>query len=117
LQIVEATEMKAYIWILELAAVGGLFLLARWALHWRKERGTRAAHAVRNTSSAASRAERDRLECLALEAKLGDGGAASQEPARPSMGAARAARRGSSAYETGFDPDLPPAPKSDGART
>ena len=58
--------MKVYIWILELAAAGGLFLLGRWIWHKMAERKTHAAHVVRKQGSAASRAERDRLDIEAL---------------------------------------------------
>lgn len=98
--------MKVYIWILELAAAGALFLLARWVWHKMGERKQRAAHAARHTSSKASRDERDRLECRALEMKLGDG-PPSSEPNRPSLGALREAQRGSTRNESSFDPDLP----------
>ena len=48
--------MKVYIWILELAAAGGLFLLGRWIWHKMAERKTHAAHVVRKQGSAASSA-------------------------------------------------------------
>lgn len=104
--------MKAYIWILELAAVGGLFLLGRWLWHKLGERKDRAAHAVRHKSSSASLAERDRLECKALEMKLGAGEPAADDD-RPSLGALREARRGSTRNESSFDPDLPARAKHD----
>ena len=98
--------MKAYVLFLELAAAGVLFLLARWGWHKLRERKERAAHDVRKQGSAASRAERDRADCKALEMKLGEG-APSPDPARPSLGAQRESRRGSTANESSFDPDLP----------
>lgn len=99
--------MKAYILFLELAAAGVLFLVLRWGWHKLRERRERAAHDVRKQGSAASRAERDRADCKALEMKLGEG-APKSDPARPSLGARHESRRGSSASETSFDPDLPP---------
>jgi len=99
--------MKAYILFLELAAAGVLFLVLRWGWHKLRERKERAAQDVRKQGSAASRAERDRADCKALEAKLGDG-ASSTDPDRPSLGALREARRGSTRNESSFDPDLPP---------
>lgn len=98
--------MKVYTLFLALAAVGVLVVLVRWALHWMKERGAKKGHAVRHSSSAASRAERDRADCRALEMKLG-AGASNPEPARPSLGALRESSRGSTANESSFDPDLP----------
>lgn len=98
--------MKAYTLFLMLAAAGVLFVLVRWG--WRKlrERKERAAHDVLKQGSVASRAERDRADCLALEMKLGEG-APNPEPTRPSLGAQRESRRGSTANESSFDPDLP----------
>ena len=98
--------MKAYILFLELAAAGVLFVLLRWGWHKLRERKERAAHDLRKQGSAASRAERDRADCKALEAKLGDGETGT-DPARPSLGALREARRGSTRNESRFDPDLP----------
>lgn len=98
--------MKAYVLFLELAAAGVLFLLLRWGWQKLRERKVRTAHDVRKQGSAVSRAERDRADCKALEMKLGEG-APSSEPARPSLGALRESRRGSTANESSFDPDLP----------
>lgn len=98
--------MKAYIWILELAAVGGLFLLARWAWHKMGESKARAAHAVRKQGSAASLAERDRKDIEALTRGI-------VEPARipgtesRSSGEARQERGRRAAVHSSFDPDLP----------
>ena len=103
--------MKVYIWILELAAAGGLFLLGRWLLHKRNEHKTQAAQAVRKQGSAASRAERDRRDIEALTRGI-------IEPARqpgsdrPSAGAARQERGRRAATHSAFDPDLP-APRQD----
>jgi len=98
--------MKVYIWILELAAAGGLFLLGRWIWHKSAERQQLAAQAVRKQGSAASRAERDRLDIEALTRGLADpprlpGGD------RPSAGAARQERGRRAATHSAFDPDLP----------
>ncbi len=98
--------MKAYIWILELAAVGGLFLLGRWIWHKMGESKQRSALAVRKQGSAASRAERDRLDIEALTRGL-------VEPARipgaerAGTGAARQERGRRAASHSAFDPDLP----------
>jgi hypothetical protein len=98
--------MKVYIWILELAAAGGLFLFGRWVWHKQVERKAQAAHAVRKQGSAASRAERDRLDIEALTRGLG-------EPRRipgtetAAAGAARQERGRRAATHSAFDPDLP----------
>ncbi len=103
--------MKAYIWILELAAVGGLFLLGRWLWHKMGERKAHAATAIRKQGSAASRAERDRLDIEALTRGIA-------EPARipgtdtPSAGAARQERGRRAATHSSFDPDMPVPPRS-----
>jgi hypothetical protein len=102
--------MKVYLWIL---ALGAIIFLVRWALHWRKEHGLRAAHAVRKQDSAASRAERDRKDIEALTRGLA-------EPAhipgtdKPSSGAARQERGRRAATHSTFDPDMP-APRRDAA--
>ncbi len=101
--------MKAYIWILELAAVGVLFLLARWIWQKLKERKVHAAKAVLKQGSAVSRAERDRKDIEALTRGIA-------EPARipgtesPSAGAARQERGRRAAVHSSFDPDLPVPP-------
>ena len=103
--------MKVYIWILELAAAGGLFLLGRWIWHKMAERKTQAAHVVRKQGSAAARAERDRLDIEALTKGIA-------EPAwkpgtdRPSAGAARQERGRRAATHSSFDPDMP-VPRKD----
>ena len=103
--------MNVYIWILELAALGGLILLVRWVLHKLKERKAHEAHAVRKQGSAASRAERDRLDIEALTKGIA-------EPAwkpgtdRPSAGAARQERGRRAATHSSFDPDMP-VPRKD----
>lgn len=107
--------MKVYIWMLELAAAGGLFLLGRWLLHKRNERQAQAAMAVRKQGSAASRAERDRLDIEALTRGLA-------EPARtpgtdsPSAGAARQERGRRAAVRSSFDPDVPVPPRGSPAK-
>jgi hypothetical protein len=98
--------MKAYIWILELAAVGGLFLLARFLWQRYQARGAHAQHAARKTQSAASRAERDRLDIEALTRGLSEP-ARPQATDRPSAGAARQERGRRAAVHSSFDPDLP----------
>ena len=104
--------MKVYVWILELAAVGVLFLVGRWVWHKLGERKQRAEHAVRKQGSAASRAERDRLDIEALTRGIA-------EPAwtpgtdRPSAGAARQERGRRAATHSAFDPDLPVPTRND----
>lgn len=108
--------MKVYIWILELAAAGGLFLLGRWLWHKQGERKARAVQAVRKQGSAASRAERDRLDIEALTRGIA-------EPARipgtesASAGAARQERGRRAATHSSFDPDLPAPSKQDPAKS
>ena len=105
--------MKVYVWILELAALGVILFLVRWALHKVKERKAHAAHAVRKQDSATSRAERDRKDIEALTRGI-------TEPARapgadkPSSGAARQERGRRAAVHSAFDPDMP-APRRDAA--
>lgn len=104
--------MKVYVWILELAAAGGLFLLGRWLWRKRDESKAAAAHAVRKQGSAISRAERDRKDIEALTRGLG-------EPPRipgtesKSAGLAREERGRRAAAHSSFDPDLPaPSPRA-----
>jgi hypothetical protein len=97
--------MKVYIWILELAAAGALFLLVRWILGKSKERKADAAHAVRKQGSAVSRADRDRKDIEALTRGM-------VEPRIPgtesrSDGSAREERGRRAASHSSFDPDLP----------
>lgn len=107
--------MKAYVWILELAAAGGLFLLGRWLWHKMGERKAHAATAIRKQGSAASRAERDRLDIEALTRGMAD------SPRIPgtesaSAGAARQERGRRAATHSSFDPDLPVPSKQDPAK-
>lgn len=105
--------MKVYIWILELAAAGGLFLLGRWLWHKLGERKQHAANAVRHESSKVSRAERDRRDIEALTRGIA-------EPARipgtesASASAARQERGRRAAGRSSFDPDMP-VPAKDAA--
>ncbi len=105
--------MNVYIWILELAALGGLILLVRWVLHKLKERKAHEAHAVRKQGSAASRAERDRLDIEALTRGIAEP-ARTPGSAMPSSGAAREERGRRAATHSAFDPDMP-APRRDAA--
>lgn len=108
--------MKAYIWILELGGVAGLFLLGRFLWHRYQARGHRAAHAVRETRNAVSRAERDRLDIEALTRSMVEPGSSADAPGpgSPSAGAAREERGRRAAAHSDFDPDLP-APVKDSA--
>ena len=98
--------MKVYIWIMELAAAGGLFLLGRWLWQKRTEGKAHAAHAGRKQGSADSRAERDRKDIEALTRGL-------VEPARipgtdsRASGDPRQERGRRAASPSSFDPDLP----------
>ena len=104
--------MKAYSWLIELAAVGGLILLVRWALQWRKERDKRADARPCGTRIRPSPGrERDRLDCLALEMKLSDDAPSDDSPAQ-TLEALRESRRGTTRDESSFDPDLPARVKS-----
>ena len=98
--------MKVYIWILELAAAGGLFLLGRWLWHKQAERKAHAAHTVRKQGSAASRAERDRLDIEALTRKMTE---SDRIPGTETAGAgaARQERGRRAASHSSFDPDMP----------
>lgn len=102
--------MQAYIWILELAAVGGLFLFGRWIWHKMNERKAQAAQAVRKQGSVASLAERDRLDIERLTRGM-------TGPERPpgaetlAAGAARQERGRRAATHSAFDPDLPARPR------
>ena len=97
--------MKVYIWILELAAAGALFMLVRWILGKAKERKADAANAVRKQGSAVNRADRDRK---AIEA-LTRGMVEPRIPGTESKGAgsAREERGRRAASHSSFDPDLP----------
>ncbi|MEO8197521.1 MAG: hypothetical protein ABI689_12470 [Thermoanaerobaculia bacterium] len=101
--------MQAYIWILELAAVGGLFLFGRWIWHKMHERKAQAAHAVKKQGSVASRAERDRLDIEKLTRGMTE---AERIPGTETVaaGAARQERGRRAATHSTFDPDLPARP-------
>jgi hypothetical protein len=98
--------MKVYVWILELAAAGALFLLVRWILGKVKERKADAAHSVRKQGSAVSRAERDRKDIEALTRGIAD---PPRIPGTESAkaGAARQERGRRAASHSSFDPDMP----------
>ena len=111
----EVATMNVYIWILELAALGGLILLVRWVLHKLKERKAHEAHAVRKQGSAASRAERDRLDIEALTRGIAEP-ARTPGSAMPSSGAAREERGRRAATHSAFDPDMPAVKRAISAR-
>jgi hypothetical protein len=98
--------MKVYIWILELAAAGALFLLVRWIWHKIGERKAHAVRAVRQQGSAASRAERDRLEVEQLTRGMTEPPSVRSTPLADA-GAQRVERGRRAATHSAFDPDMP----------